>query len=411
MLRRLLILIAVAVAVLSGVSAPTPAYAAVATEAVFNDPVNDRTAIQNRIVQLIEAADAGSTIRMSMFYATDATIPNALITARNNGRNVQIVFDKKMAGTPILAALTAALGTDTTAGSWVLACPSGRGCIGDRALYGSVSLNHNKFFLFSRTGGTDDVVVQSSANLHTGRDGLGGWNAALVLAGNAGIHDAYAAYFTDLKNQGVNNNYYDARPPVTSGAAKVHFYPRQESTSSPTDPAEDTMTTVLDNVQCTGNSTVGTVDGTHRTIVRVAMGIFSRTHLAQKLLALDRAGCYVEVAVNHNKDSSAEVSSMNELVKTTGVYNGINVRYFCTADPVWVHSKYLLVEGKYYGGPDRKIVWTGSHNWSWNSLRQADEALLQLEDGTIFDRFRSNYYALRVASGIRAAGNGTPASC
>ncbi|MET8869707.1 phospholipase D-like domain-containing protein [Nonomuraea sp. NPDC004580] len=76
-----------------------------------------------------------------------------------------------------------------------------------------------------------------------------------------------------------------------------------------------------------------------------------------------------------------------------------------------MHSKYLLVEGKYYGVPDRKIVWTGSHNWSWNSLRQADEALLQLEDNAIFDRFRSNYYAVRVGSGIRSAGNGTAARC
>ncbi|MEV0624085.1 phospholipase D-like domain-containing protein [Nonomuraea sp. NPDC050404] len=409
MSRRLLALLAALF--LACVAAPVPAHAAVTSEAVFNNPVSDKAAIQNRIVQLIEGADAGSTIRMSMFYATDATIPNALIAARNNGRDVQIVFDKTMAGTAIHSSLAAALGTDTAQGSWVLVCPSGRGCIGDRPLYGSVSLNHNKFFLFSGTGGTADVVVQSSANLHTGRDGLGGWNSALVLAGNSGVYDAYAAYFTDLKNQRVNNNYYDTRAPVTSGNAKVHFYPRREGTSSPTDPAEDTLTTVLDHVQCTGNSSVGTVDGTHRTIVRVAMGIFSRTHLAQKLLNLDRAGCYVEVAVNYNKDSASEVSSMNELVKTTGAYNGINVRYYCTADPIWIHSKYLLVEGKYYGVPDRKIVWTGSHNWSWNSLRQADEALLQLEDNTIFDRFRSNYYTVRVSSGIRSAGNGTAARC
>ncbi|MFG1710838.1 phospholipase D-like domain-containing protein [Nonomuraea sp. M3C6] len=408
MSRHLLVLL-VAATFLSGLTAP--AHAAVANEAVFNDPVSDRNAIQNRIVQLIEGADPGSTIRMSMFYATDATIPNALIAARNNGRNVQVVFDKKMAGTAIYTSLAGALGENLGASSWVLACPAGRGCIGDRALYGSVSLNHNKFFLFSSTGGTTNVVVQSSANLHTGRDGLGGWNSALVLAGNTGIYDAYSAYFTDLKNRNVDNNYYDTRPPVTSGNAKAHFYPREEGTSQPTDPAEDTLSTVLDHVACTGNSTVGTADGTHRTIVRVAMGIFSRTHLAQKLLGLDKAGCYVEVAMTYNKGSASEVTSMNELVKTTGAYNGINVRYYCNADSVWIHSKYLLVEGKYYGVPDRKIIWTGSHNWSWNSLRQADEALLQLEDNTIFDRFRSNYYAVRVGTGIRSAGNGTPAAC
>ncbi|MEV0611742.1 hypothetical protein AB0I81_00340 [Nonomuraea sp. NPDC050404] len=34
----------------------------------------------------------------------------------------------------------------------------------------------------------------------------------------------------------------------------------------------------------------------------------------------------------------------------------------------------------------------------------------QLGDNTIFDRFRSNYYAVRVGAGIRSAGNGTPAA-
>lgn len=412
-------LLSVVCVVASGVAAgPGTALAAPTTHAVFNNPVGtaaEQQAIQNEVVGLVNGAPTGSTIRVSMFYATDATIPNALVAAKNRGVNVQAIFDAKELDNPgTYPVLATGLGTNLAASSWLLVCPAGRGCIGNRTLGDVTSLNHNKFFLFSSTGGASNVVVQSSANLHTGRDGLRGWNAALVLVGNTGIYNAYAGYFGDLKARVANNNYYDTgRPPVTSGDAKVHFYPRQESNGEPyNDPAEDTIMTVLDNVQCTGSSVVGTQDGTHRTIIRVNMTIFSRSYLATKLWDLDNAGCYVEVVMRYNPGSSAEATSMRNLLRSTNsAYGGPVVKYYCQSDSVWTHAKYLQVEGKYYGGPDRTITWSGSHNWSYNSLRQADEALLQLEDSAVFAAFRTNFRTVRDTAGIRSVANGGTATC
>jgi phosphatidylserine/phosphatidylglycerophosphate/cardiolipin synthase-like enzyme len=389
----------------------------VVTSAVFNDPTGtaaDKSAIQHRIVELIDGTPAGERIRMSMYYADDATIPNALAAAAVRGVHVQVIFDHKETALAPWATLVAALGTNLSASSWVLACPAGRGCLGTRALSGVDAINHNKFLLFSGTGGATSVVVQSSANLHAGRDGLGGWNNALILVGNTGIYNDYSGYFDDLKGRGPNNNYYDTRAPLQSGTAKVFHYPRQESAGSNVyqNPGEDTVYTMLSNVDCFGNSTVGTTDGTHRTIIRVAMGIFSRDYLAAKLWDLDKAGCYVEVAQTYDPGSALQVTSMKNLLKATGSgYGGPVVRYYCVSNGIWIHSKYMAIEGQYYGRPDRTIVWTGSPNWSTNSLRQSDETLLQLENASVFAAYRTNFRTVRDSPTIHTATNGGAANC
>jgi phosphatidylserine/phosphatidylglycerophosphate/cardiolipin synthase-like enzyme len=404
-----------AVAVIVGLSAAPVQAATVVTGAVFNDPTLDsgHTIVQDRIVSLIDGTPAGARIRMAMWYADDPTIPEALVAAQARGVNVQVIFDHKEVTLAPWTTLSGALGTNLSAASWALACPADRGCVGTRVLGNVKAINHNKFYLFSSTGGASDVVVQSSANLHNGRDGLKGWNNALILVGNTGIWNDYNAYFEDLKSQTPNNNYYDTRVPVASGNAKVHHYPRQETSGvSPyEDPGEDTIATVLDHVNCFGNSVVGTGDGTHRTIIRVAMDLFSRDYLAEKLWNLDAAGCYVEVALTYDPGTGLQVTSMKDLLKAAGSYHGPLVRYYCNSDSIWIHSKYLQIEGDYYGGPDRKIVWTGSANWSTNSLRQSDETLLQLEDSTVYDAYTANFQAIRDSPTIRTAANGGAASC
>ena len=433
--RRMLVAVAAVVATSCVLMPATPAQAAApTTTAFFNNPdvAAQRSVIQDRIVALIEGAPAGSLVRMSMFYADDPTIPDALAAAEARGVHVQAIFDSKETGLAPYQTLVSSLGTDLTASSWVLACPSGRGCIGSRTLSTVKSINHNKFFLFSSTGGASDVVVQSSANLHTGRDGLHGWNNALMLVGNTGIYNAYSGYFGDLKARVVNNSYYTTgRVPVASGDSKIHFYPRHESSSASSpynDPTTDTIETVLDHVACKGNSVVGTQDGTHRTIIRVAMDIFSRAYLAQKLVALDAAGCYVEVAETYDSANSSQQTVMSTLLKkTSSAYNGVAVWYYCANNyatgpqqdhtNVWIHSKYLQVEGDYYGVPDRSITWTGSANFSTNSLRQSDETILQHEDpspaasGSVYAAYRSNFTTIRTSSSIYGVANGGTATC
>lgn len=413
---RLLSVAATAACLVAGMlagSAPAAA-ATLTTQAIFNDPggsASAQSAIVDKVVELIDAAPAGSRVRMSMFYADDVRIPNALIAAHQRGVNVQVIFSYKETGETLWSSLTGALGTDRSKASYAITCPENRGCVGNRKLSTVYSINHNKFFLFSSTEGASDVVVQSSANLHNGRDGTKGWNNALILPGNAGIYNAYSGYFDDLATMTTNNNYYDTgRPPVASGDAKIHFFPRQESSGANVyrDPTEDTIETVLDHISCFGNTKVGTADN-HRTVIRVNTHIFSRPYLATKLAALDAAGCYVEVVENFAAgDTGLAHESLSDLLKkTSSAYNGVVVGYYCSSDSVWTHSKYLAVDGKYYGVPDRRLVWTGSANLSTNSLRQSDETILQLEDPTIAEAYRANFHDVLTAATHHPANGGS----
>jgi len=395
---------------LAVVATATPARAAVTMETVFNIPtgsVTQQHAIDNRVIELIQGAPSGSTIQVSMYYMATDAIPDALVAAHKRGANVQVLMDGKVwTETPPTqiaqyVKLEVELGTEPSRSSYVQFCPIGRGCIGGRALNGVSSINHNKFFLLSRTGTRQNVVVQSSANLRYGRDGTLAWNNAVIISGNDGLYNEYRSYFADLKNMRVNNNYYDSRRPAVYGRAQSHFFPRAETAgASPySDPSEDPIMTILNQVSCYGSTSVGVGDGTHRTIVRVAMSILSRKYLAKKLAALDNAGCYVDVVITLDPTDCGQVAAVKELgSEPAAVYNGVPVVYYEVDDAVRVHSKYLAIEGKYEGVPDRKLVWTGSHNWSTNSLRQSDEALLRIEDAAVHDSFRSNFWKVRNAA-------------
>ncbi|GIE92011.1 Phosphatidylserine/phosphatidylglycerophosphate/cardiolipin synthase [Actinoplanes regularis] len=410
--------LAVAAAVLAGLTAavaPTgPAAAADTpyTHAIFTDPTGDTAAkdrIYTRLVELIDGAEAGSTISVSMYYFYATTIPNALVAAKGRGVKVRVVADvKTVANTASYDVLRTGLGTDTTQASFFTTCPSGRGCI---AGY-DYSINHNKFFLFSRTLGVDDVVVQTTANMGgtAWRDGGTGWNDALEVTGNAALFDSYTGYFGDLAAKKVNNNYYDTRVPVQAGAAKVFYYPRAGDTLYG-DPSEDTVMTILNNTECFGNTTVGVQsDGTHRTIIRVTVTEFALDYIADKLVALDKAGCYVLVNLRYDPDNTYQTTALKSLLaKTTDKYNGVIVRYYCDSDPIWIHSKNFSIEGKYYGKGDRKIVWTGSLNWKGGSLRGSDEVMLQMENPEVHAAYAQQYNAVAAAATHKPANGAAPA--
>jgi hypothetical protein len=79
------------------------------------------------------------------------------------------------------------------------------------------------------------------------------------------------------------------------------------------------------------------------------------------------------------------------MTKASGArHGGVKVHYFPNLDHDYVHSKYLIVEGKYNNKPDARVVWTGSHNFTRTALRTFDETTLQLFGG---GRLESAYMA------------------
>lgn len=369
------------------------ASAAVTAGPVFNKPtgtVAEQQAIRTQLVDYIGQSPAGSSIKASVYHFWDTEVAQALVDARARGVDVQLMLDESDVsdnpGDPTYGMLTAALGTDTTQSSFVGLCPVGKSCLGDPSL--GASINHNKFWLFSQLDGAYDVVVQTSSNM-TPSSYSRFWNDAYVATNNATIYSAYSTYFGKLVRKDWDSWQYSY---TTSSPYKVYFFPRPASDPSP----GDTITGVLDNVTC-----AYTESGVSKsTKVRVAMFKLTRLAVAQKLVELKKAGCSVDIV--YAQTDSGSSSGTWETLHTSGgptlrCYNWDDDGDPGTAARI-VHSKYLLIEGKYDGVTGQKVLWTGSHNYTGPALTKNDEALLKVDSDTAHDAYVTNFTAVKAAA-------------
>ncbi|HEX6345164.1 phospholipase D-like domain-containing protein [Umezawaea sp.] len=356
-------------AVMALVVPAQPAAAAVVGGAIFNDPTVParQRAIVDHDRSLINGAAAGSSIRMAMFHFNDAGVAADLVAAHDRGVDVRVVLDHSDSGTAPSKSLISALGSRVTV------CTKDAACIGSKG----TPIMHNKFFLFSSTLGSSNVVVQQSSNLNSGNY-TALWNNAVTTVGNTALYNAYLAYFDDLAAKVKNSDYYRT---VSAGAVKAYFFPRAGS-----DETSDTIYNMLnENVTCEGNTSTGTETG--RTVIRIAMWYFSRDDIARELRDLANEKCWIEVVYTTLDAGSRGYLTGNDRIVLHQI-----------AGAHEVHSKYLLVEGTYAGKKDSKWVMTGSHNYSNAALRENDETLLRIESASVHDQYRSNFWALRAAA-------------
>ncbi|MCP3800502.1 phospholipase D-like domain-containing protein [Allokutzneria sp. A3M-2-11 16] len=359
-MRRSIRALVTALLVAGSLSLPATANAAVTDGAVFNNPhvAGQQRAIVDHLRSLIKGAAVGSTVSIAIYHFNDAGVVNELVAARDRGVKVHMVLDSKHSAKPAAVDLVRKLGTDRSKPSWVALCTKGRACIGDLG----TPIMHNKFFLFSDTSGSKNVVVQGSANL-TPTNTTKMWNNAVTLAGNTGLYNSYLRYFSDLVAQKKNNNYFRSD---LSGNAKTYFFPRAGS---------DTITNVLGNVGCADN-----------TIIRIAMWNFSRDGIAAKLRELAGKKCRVEVVY-----TKLDAGSLGHLD------NHARITLKKIPGDFIVHSKYMLIEGTYANQKNSKWVFTGSHNYTNAALRENDEALLRLHSAAIHDQYRANFTKMRTS--------------
>ncbi|WP_345042771.1 phospholipase D-like domain-containing protein [Streptomyces sannanensis] len=368
----------------AGAGTATAVDTPIVTGAVFNNPkgtTDEKNAVKNHIIDAINKTQSGRLIRAAMYALTDEDYTNALIAAYNKGVNVRVVLDGKYVTTGSTADdLRNVLGTDTSKSSWVTVCGTGTddlACIGT----GNNALNHNKFFLFSRVGGVvgegEDVVIQASAN-QTSANTQKYFNNAYTVVGNTALYTAYVGYFNDLAAQVKNSNYYKTG---YADSLKYYFFPQGSG---------DVMADFVNNVSCTGNSTVGTANG-HKSIIRVAASMFfNRPAVRDALVARANEGCSVQIVY-----AEADASYVSTLKRHANIT--LKQLYDLNTDGTvkyQVHSKYLLVEGNYAGHPDTYWTFMGSHNLDLSSLRENDEALLRIDGATAHNAYAANFATL-----------------
>ncbi|MFE9442733.1 phospholipase D-like domain-containing protein [Streptomyces sp. NPDC006602] len=369
------------------------ASAAVTAGPVFNKPtgtVAEQQAIRTQLLDYIGQSPSGSSVKGSVYHFWDAELAQAIAAARTRGVDVQLMMDESdvssNADDPTYGILKAALGTDLTKSSFVGLCPVGKSCLGQPSQ--GASINHNKFWLFSQLDGAYDVVVQTSSNL-TPSSYSRFWNDGYVIANNVSMYTAYSNYFAKLVGKDWDSWAYSTS---TSSPYKAYFFPRPADDPSP----GDTITGVLDNITCTYTEG-GT---TKHTKVRVGMFKLTRLAVAQKLVALKNDGCTVDIVYSQT-DSGSSSGTWETLHASGGptlaCYNWDDDGNPDTAARI-IHSKFLLIEGKYDGTASQKVLWTGSHNYTGPALTKNDEALLKVDSNTDHDAYVADFNAVKAAA-------------
>ena len=334
-------------------------------EARFNIPVGTDIpdlALEDSILDFIDRTPAAESIRVSMYTFSRSAPANALVAAQARGVDVQVVLDGGAVGGNGHAILQAGLPASNL---HICQSVNGGSCIG-------TANNHSKYFLFSYLGpGESEVVVQSSANLTNPQ--LRQHNNLVIVRGDSTLYGGYQTYWADQAAQASNANYYWVI--VGDLPVRTYFYPRASG---------DTILSVLDNVVCGGNAHL-----------RVAMSLFTdaRSSVAVRLGEKVAEGCTVEALL---KDSSTTPGSA---VLSTLLAGGVDVSLFVESTTLsTIHSKYLLVDSHYdtgSGPTPRELVFTGSHNYTGNALRNNDEQLMRVDDATVFADFWSNWDTMR----------------
>ena len=240
---------------------------------------------------------------------------------------------------------------------------------------------HSKFFAFSKTGKSQNVVMVSSSNLNRG-GALLGWNDLYTMKERPTSFEAYKRIHREMTD---DTRADDSKVEVRDGPFTSRFFPMRNAGR-----AKDPTLQDLNKIRC--SSAFG------RTKIFVSMFYWKGTrgnYLADKLLSLARNGCQVSIIYG------APSVQIAERLRNAARANRINLydsRWDHNNDgynEVRTHAKYVIVKGTF--GTDRSahMVMTGSQNWVAGSLSRGDELTLNIALQSAYNDYARNWTAIR----------------
>jgi phosphatidylserine/phosphatidylglycerophosphate/cardiolipin synthase-like enzyme len=340
--------------------------------ATFNNPLGSRaqqTVLMDQIIEAVNNVPAGSIIRFVAYSFDYDPMVTALSSAKDRGVQVRLLIDSH-AETDQIKRLRSKLGTGTSDGSYLRTCKYS--CMANEP-----SFIHSKLYLFSRTGGATRVAMNSSANpAETGVSKS--WNNTYTTVGDKTLYDAYVDNFNDMLPDKTNTDYYHT---VESGPypIKEYFFPRAGSTKK-----SDTLYNILNDVSCPSTIQVSTYFWTS-----------ARLYLADKLVALRKAGCTVEVIYPDGPGSQDTIYPEVTSALLKGNVDTWNTR---PRAGLYVHNKVILIDGTYQGVKGQKIVYATSQNLTMTSLRESNEVMLRIPNGGVYGAYVANFNSIKANS-------------
>lgn len=333
--------------------------------AIFNVPRSDDPQkmfrLERQVVSAVKRARAGSDIRISIFSFDRMPLVDALKDAHRRGVSVQVLVNDHEV-TRAQRKLAQVIGRKRSRSSWIYQCENGCRSSGENL--------HDKFYLFSRAGAARWTVMSGSINMK-----LNGhknqYNDLWTRNDDEPLYRAFEDLFTRLKADRIDRPGYRT---WTAGRATIQATPLTKY-SATNDPIMD----VLGPVKCFGATGTAGKDG--RTVVRVMMHAWNGdrgTYIARRIRALHAEGCDVRLlygfAGEAVRDTLARTTTRGRVpIRSTG--------YDTNADgelDLYTHQKNLVISGHYGDDTEKKLVVTGSSNWTVDGMR-GDEIVVLLD--------------------------------
>lgn len=229
----------------------------------------------------------------------------------------------------------------------------------------SSSINHNKSVLFSEIdlpeGKAENVVFTTSHNFTD--SGTKKIQDAVVKT-NKSLYEAFLRDWEKMKSHaqsGMKNHEYTVEN--IGDSIRVHFFPRRKNGKWD---GKDTYLEILEEIK----------DYSHAE-VRVIMSDWTRTEVADKLTELEKEGVDVKVITKDKDGNSSAIERLQKMVKAGGELHIVPMAKMNT------HSKLVLIKGELNGKPLKWVI-TGTHNFTYNALKNNNEVLLELKNSSLF---------------------------
>ena len=330
----------------------------------FNEPRQAEKSheINRYIRNAIANSPKGSQIRLVTWNYSNALFVNDIVAAHQRGVSVRIIMANGLAASQgagsfyprtrdALAKGNAKRDPDMT--SWFRTCMN--------SCRGKEGIQHGKFFMFSRTGGVNNVVMSTSANL-TDAAAYVQWNDLLTIADRQVTWDNYTRVFKQMsRDKPIKKAFFT----FEDGPYEGWFFPNMGKLS------DYNVIRMLDKVRCQG--AVGDAGQNGHTVIRVSQAVFNGkpgSAVAGKLKALHERGCKIKLVYgvlnNLARDRLEDIPKRTILEDTNA--DGYVDRY--------IHMKALTISGNYDGKRSSHIVYQGSANWSGMSTLSDEQGFI-----------------------------------
>ncbi len=336
--------------------------------------------ILNKVKEYIYMATPGSKIRMSYYLLGEASILDSLKVAKNRGVDIEIIVDGKNRNSTNATILEQAdeICLDNTA-DCVYVCKMNNdsddgwgSCLGTYNDGTYKGINHNKFILFEElSNGLKNVVFQSSSNLYD--NSVKRFQDLVIIPYDTVLYNAYLTHFMAMKSEDADNYSFTIQKGISG--VEAYFFPKKEGS----DPIID----ILDEIDCSENGKIN-----------IAIAYFydyGRDTIASKLSDLSDSGCDVKVITGIEWGDGSYLSPGFNVIE--------NLKGSLLKAENAIHCKFMLVDAK-MNGLRKKIVVTGSHNYTFSALRQNDETFIRMENDRIYNDYLNFWTRIKDYSSV-----------